>query len=83
MKRSLDTAAHCTTWIEVDMSRVEAARAQLGVTALPFVARATIAALREHPALNAWLEGERYTRHERREPRDRRVARRGRADRAR
>jgi 2-oxoglutarate dehydrogenase E2 component (dihydrolipoamide succinyltransferase) len=63
MKRSLETAAHCTTWIEVDMSRVEAARAQLGVTALPIVARATIAALREHPALNAWLEGETYTRH--------------------
>jgi pyruvate/2-oxoglutarate dehydrogenase complex dihydrolipoamide acyltransferase (E2) component len=63
MKRSLDTAAHCTTWIEVDMSRVEAARARLGVTALAFVARACIDALREHPALNAWLEGERYTRH--------------------
>ena len=63
MKRSLDTAAHCTTWIEVDMSRVEAARARLGVTGLAFVARATIAALREHPALNAWLEGERYTPH--------------------
>ena len=62
MKRSLDTAAHCTTWIEVDMSRVEAARAGSGVTALPFVARATIDALREHPALNAWIEGERYTR---------------------
>ena len=62
MKRSLETAATCTTWIEVDMSRVEAARARLGVTALPFVARATIDALREHPALNAWLEGERYTR---------------------
>ncbi len=62
MKRSLDTAAHCTTWIEVDMSRVEAARAKLGVTALPFVARATIDALREHRALNAWMEGERYTR---------------------
>ena len=62
MKRSLDTAATCTTWIEADMSRVEAARRQLGVTALAFVARATIAALREHPALNAWLEGDRYTR---------------------
>ncbi len=62
MKRSLETAATCTTWIEVDMSRVEAARRQLGVTALAFVARATIAALREHPALNAWLEGEKYTR---------------------
>jgi 2-oxoglutarate dehydrogenase dihydrolipoamide succinyltransferase (E2 component) len=64
MKRSLETAAHCTTWIEADMSRIEAARAQLGLTALPFVARATIAALREHPALNAWLEGERYTAHQ-------------------
>jgi 2-oxoglutarate dehydrogenase E2 component (dihydrolipoamide succinyltransferase) len=63
MKRSLDIAAHCTTWIEVDMSRVEAARAPLGVTALAFVARATIDALREHPDLNAWLDGERYTRH--------------------
>jgi pyruvate/2-oxoglutarate dehydrogenase complex dihydrolipoamide acyltransferase (E2) component len=61
MKRSLDTAATCTTWIEVDMSRVEAARARLGVTALAFVARASIDALREHPAINAWLEGERYT----------------------
>jgi pyruvate/2-oxoglutarate dehydrogenase complex dihydrolipoamide acyltransferase (E2) component len=62
MKRSLETAATCTTWIEVDMSRVEAVRRELGVTGLAFVARATIAALREHPALNAWLEGERYTR---------------------
>jgi pyruvate/2-oxoglutarate dehydrogenase complex dihydrolipoamide acyltransferase (E2) component len=64
MKRSLDTAAHCTTWIEVDMGRIEQARARLGLTALPFVARATVAALREHPSLNAWLEGERYTRHD-------------------
>jgi 2-oxoglutarate dehydrogenase E2 component (dihydrolipoamide succinyltransferase) len=64
MKRSLDTAAHCTTWIEVDMGRIEVARAQLGLTALPFVARAAIAALREYPSLNAWLEGERYTAHE-------------------
>ena len=63
MKRSLETAATCTTWIEVDMSRVEAARARLGVTALAFVARATIDAIREHPALNAWLEGSEYTRH--------------------
>ena len=63
MKRSLDTTATCTTWIEVDMSRVEAARARLGVTGLSFVAQACIDALREHPALNAWLEGERYTRH--------------------
>jgi pyruvate/2-oxoglutarate dehydrogenase complex dihydrolipoamide acyltransferase (E2) component len=64
MKRSLETAAHCTSWIEVDMSRVEAARARLGLTALSFVARATIAALREHPALNATLEGDQYTVHD-------------------
>ena len=63
MKRSLETAATCTTWIEVDMSRVQAARQRLGVTALPFVAGAVIAALREHPQLNAMLEGERYTQH--------------------
>lgn len=62
MKRSLETAATCTTWIEVDMSRVERERARLKVTALAFVARAAIGALREYPALNAWLEGERYTR---------------------
>jgi len=63
MKRSLETTATCTTWIEVDMARAEAARAHLGVTALAFVARASIDALREHPALNAWLEGEQYTQH--------------------
>jgi pyruvate/2-oxoglutarate dehydrogenase complex dihydrolipoamide acyltransferase (E2) component len=63
MKRSLETAAHCTTWIEVDMSRVQTARARLGVTALSFVSGAVIAALREHPQLNATLEGEHYTQH--------------------
>ena len=64
MKRSLEVSATCTTWIEVDMSRVERARAALGLTALPFVARCTIDALRELPALNAWMEGETYTRHD-------------------
>jgi pyruvate/2-oxoglutarate dehydrogenase complex dihydrolipoamide acyltransferase (E2) component len=64
MKRSLDTAATCTTWIEADMSRVERARRDAGLTALPFVARATIDALREYPALNAWLQGEEHTVHE-------------------
>ena len=63
MKRSLETAATCTTWIEADMSRVERAREQAGLTALPFVARATIDALREYPALNAWLEGDQHTVH--------------------
>jgi pyruvate/2-oxoglutarate dehydrogenase complex dihydrolipoamide acyltransferase (E2) component len=70
MKRSLETAATCTTWMEADMSRVEAARRDakasslLGVTALPIVARCAIDALAEHPALNATLEGDRYTRHD-------------------
>jgi 2-oxoglutarate dehydrogenase E2 component (dihydrolipoamide succinyltransferase) len=64
MKRSLETAATCTTWIEADMSRIEAARQKLGLTALPLVARCAIAALREHPQLNAWLDGDDYTRHD-------------------
>ena len=63
MKRSLETAATCTTWIEVDMSRVEAARKRLGVTGLAFVSRAVIDALREHPSLNATMEGEQYQVH--------------------
>jgi pyruvate/2-oxoglutarate dehydrogenase complex dihydrolipoamide acyltransferase (E2) component len=62
MRASLDTAAHCTTIVEADMSAIEAARGKLSY--LPFVARATIAALREHPALNATLEGDRLTVHE-------------------
>lgn len=62
MKHSLQTAATCTTWIEADMSGVQRARAQLGVTALAFVARATVEALREHPALNATLDDDRYER---------------------
>ena len=69
MKRSLETAATCTTWMECDMSRVEAARRQarvgdlIGITALPIVARATIEALRDFPALNATLDGDRYEQH--------------------
>jgi len=63
MKRSLETAATCTTWIEVDMSGVEAARKRLGVTGLAFVSRAVIDALREHPSLNATMEGEQYQVH--------------------
>jgi 2-oxoglutarate dehydrogenase E2 component (dihydrolipoamide succinyltransferase) len=62
MVRSLRTAAHCTTIVEADMSRIEAARGSHSY--LPFVARATIAALREHPSLNATLEDELLTVHE-------------------
>lgn len=63
MKRSLDTAATCTTWMEVDMSAIETARERTQTTALPWVARCAVDALREHPALNAWLEGDRHTVH--------------------
>jgi 2-oxoglutarate dehydrogenase E2 component (dihydrolipoamide succinyltransferase) len=62
MVRSLQTAAHCTTVVEADMGRIEEARGRLSY--LPFVARATIAALREYPMLNATLEGDRLTVHE-------------------
>lgn len=71
MKRSLETAATCTTWMEVDMGRVEAARKQarvgdlIGITALPIVARATVEALHDFPALNATLDGDRYEQHRR------------------
>ena len=64
MVESLQTAATCTTIVEADMSRVEAARKELGITSLPIVARATIETLRRFPALNATLEGEQYTRHD-------------------
>jgi pyruvate/2-oxoglutarate dehydrogenase complex dihydrolipoamide acyltransferase (E2) component len=62
MVRSLRTAAHCTTIVEADMSRIEAARGRRSY--LPYVARAAIDALREHPDLNATLDGELLTVHE-------------------
>ena len=64
MKRSLELAAHCTTMVECDMSAVERRRKLIGTTALPIVARCVVDALREFPALNAWLEGDLFTQHE-------------------
>jgi 2-oxoglutarate dehydrogenase E2 component (dihydrolipoamide succinyltransferase) len=73
MVRSRRTAAHCTTVAEVDMTRVVARRAELkpsfeargaSITVLAFVARATVAALREQPVLNASLDGEELVHHE-------------------
>ena len=61
MKASLDTAATCTTIVEVDMTRVEALRKQQGLTGLAYIARATVEALAEYPQLNATLEGETFT----------------------
>lgn len=56
MTHSLRTAAHCHTFIEVDMSRVERTRRALGINALPIIARAAIDALRTHPVLNSHFE---------------------------
>lgn len=65
MRRSLAEAAQVTTWIEVDMGQVEASRRRLGMTALPIICRCTVETLLEdHPALNAWLDGERHTLHD-------------------
>jgi pyruvate/2-oxoglutarate dehydrogenase complex dihydrolipoamide acyltransferase (E2) component len=61
MLQSLQTAATCTTIVEADLNRVEAARARSGFTYLPYIARATIDALREFPALNATLEDDQLT----------------------
>jgi 2-oxoglutarate dehydrogenase E2 component (dihydrolipoamide succinyltransferase) len=68
MRRSLDTAAHVTSAIEVDMSKVVAVREKLkpeyertyGVnpTYLAFIARATVDTLRDWPWVNAELRGE-------------------------
>ena len=63
MVRSLQTAAHCTSITEADMSAVERARAARGLTALPYVARCVVRALGEHPQINATLEGDRLTHH--------------------
>ena len=68
MRRSLDTSAHVTSAIEVDMSRVSSIRAKLkkeyqqsyGVnpTYLIFVARAAAETLRDYPWINGELRGE-------------------------
>jgi pyruvate/2-oxoglutarate dehydrogenase complex dihydrolipoamide acyltransferase (E2) component len=64
MLQSLQTAATCTTVVEADLIRVEAARAKTGFTYLPYIARATIDTLREFPALNATLEDDTVTTYE-------------------
>jgi pyruvate dehydrogenase E2 component (dihydrolipoamide acetyltransferase) len=68
MRRSLDTSAHVTSAIEVDMSKVVQIREKLkkefqsayGVnpTYLAFIARATTETLREYPYVNGELRGD-------------------------
>src|SRR4051812_39277852 len=64
MIESLQTAATCTTIIEADMTGIAADREKTGLTWLPYVARATVEALREFPSLNATLEGETFTQYD-------------------
>jgi len=69
MRRSLDTAAHVTSAIEVDMSKVVAIREKLkkeyqsayGVnpTYLSFIARAATETLRDYPWVNGEIRGDR------------------------
>lgn len=65
MRNSQQTAATCHTVVECDVTALEARRRELGVTALPLIARATIETLREFPDLNATLDGTTITRFER------------------
>jgi 2-oxoglutarate dehydrogenase E2 component (dihydrolipoamide succinyltransferase) len=68
MRRSLDTAAHVTSAIEVDMSKVVEIRKKLkpeyerayGVnpTYLIFVARAVVETLKDYPWINGELRGD-------------------------
>ncbi|HEY8722871.1 MAG TPA: 2-oxoglutarate dehydrogenase, E2 component, dihydrolipoamide succinyltransferase [Gaiellaceae bacterium] len=68
MRRSLDTSAHVTSSIEVDMSKVVQIRGKLkkeyesayGVnpTYLAFIARATAETLRDYPWVNGELRGD-------------------------
>ena len=68
MRRSLDTSAHVTSAIEVDMSKVVALRGKLkkeyesayGVnpTYLAFIARTTVETLRDYPWVNGELRGD-------------------------
>jgi pyruvate/2-oxoglutarate dehydrogenase complex dihydrolipoamide acyltransferase (E2) component len=68
MRRSLDTSAHVSSAIEVDMSRIVAAREKLkteyqasyGVnpTYLSFIAKATVETLKDYKWVNAEIRGE-------------------------
>ncbi len=68
MRRSLDTSAHVTSSIEVDMTKIAAIRQRLkrewadayGVnpTYLAFVARATVDTLKDYPWINGEIRGE-------------------------
>jgi len=65
MTRSRHTAAHCATWDEVDMTALaelrgrlkEKVKAEYGIhlTYMPFIMKACVKALQEHPVCNATM----------------------------
>ncbi len=73
MRRSLDTSAHVTSAIEVDMSRVVALRKRLkpeyershgvNVTYLAFIARAAVETLKDYPWINGEIRGDQIVTH--------------------
>ena len=67
MRRSLDTSAHVTSAIEVDLSRVVALRSKLkpelmaqgvNLTYLGFIARAAVDTLQDYPWVNGEIRGQ-------------------------
>jgi 2-oxoglutarate dehydrogenase E2 component (dihydrolipoamide succinyltransferase) len=65
LTRSLATAAHTLVVMEVDYHRVDDVRPDAGLTYLPFIARAVIDALADHPHLNAHVAEDHLIVHER------------------
>jgi pyruvate/2-oxoglutarate dehydrogenase complex dihydrolipoamide acyltransferase (E2) component len=63
MMRSQQMTATCHTVVECDFSAVERRRREMGMTALPLVARAAVDVLREYPDLNATVDGDTITRY--------------------
>ncbi|NAZ86596.1 2-oxoglutarate dehydrogenase, E2 component, dihydrolipoamide succinyltransferase [Kineococcus sp. T90] len=73
MKESLQNSAQLTTVIEVDVTRIARLRARAKdsfaategakLTFLPFFVKAAVEALKQHPALNASIDGENIVYH--------------------
>jgi pyruvate/2-oxoglutarate dehydrogenase complex dihydrolipoamide acyltransferase (E2) component len=61
MLKSLQIAAQTTTVVEADMTEIEAARREAGITALAFSARAVVDTLGEFPQMNATLDDDLLT----------------------
>jgi 2-oxoglutarate dehydrogenase E2 component (dihydrolipoamide succinyltransferase) len=60
---SREAAAHACTYVGADYGAIEGVRRAAGMTALPFVARAVVDALREFRLLNATVDGDALVQH--------------------